>query len=83
MSFSEDDNSTMNKNAFENLSLVIKLCLHLFLLIKTLKTRVSVRRLRMQAAWNFEQTLEEMLTYFDVETITQTLADANILPKKN
>lgn len=83
VSFSEDDNSTMNKNAFENLSLVIKLCLHLFLLIKTIKTRVSVRRLRMQAAWNFEQTLEEMLTYFDVETITQTLAEANVLPKKN
>ena len=83
VSFSEDENSTMNKNAFENLSLVIKLCLHLFLLIKTLKTRVSVRRLRLQAAWNIEQTLEEMLTYFDVETITQTLANANVLSKKN
>ena len=83
VSFSEDENSTMNRNAFENLSLLIKLCLHLFTLMKTRETRVSTRRLRMQTAWNFEQMLEKMLTYFDVETITQTIRNAKLRATKN
>ncbi|MBR0074711.1 MAG: ISAs1 family transposase [Synergistaceae bacterium] len=78
MSFSEDDNSTMNRNAFENLSLLIKLCLHLFILMKDVKKGVSVKRMRKMAAWNFEQTLEEMLRYFNIEMITQTLENVKI-----
>ena len=68
----------MNRNAFENLSLLIKLCLHLFTLMKDVKKGVSVKRMRKMAAWNFEQTLEEMLRYFNIEMISQTLENVKI-----
>ena len=76
VSFNEDDNSTMNRNAFENLSLLIKLCVHILSLVQSKKQGVSMRRMRKKAAWNFEGMLEEILRYFDIETIVQTLENA-------
>ena len=72
-SFREDDNSTMDVTAYENLSLLNKLCLHLIQLMKTQEKNVSVKRLRKRFAWNFEDSLEELLSFFNEEAIIQAL----------
>ena len=53
VSFNEDDNSTMNRNAFENLSLLIKLCVHILSLVQTKKQGVSMRRMRKKGSMEF------------------------------
>ena len=72
-SFKEDDNSTMDTVAFENLSLMIKMSLHVIQLMKTTNKNVSVRRFRKRFAWNFEENLEQMLLMFHDEAIVQVL----------
>jgi len=74
-SFKEDDNSTMDVTAYENLSLLIKMSLHLIQLMKTRSKNVSVRRYRKRFAWNFEDTLEELLMFFDDEALIKVLSD--------
>ena len=73
VAFREDDNSTMNVNAYENLSRLNKLCLHLLQLMKTANNKISIARMRKRFAWNYEDTLEELLSFFDEEAILQVL----------
>ena len=72
-SFLEDDNSTMDVTAYENFSLMAKMCLHLIQLMKTRSQSVSVRRFRKRFAWNYEDTLEELLLFFDDDAIISVL----------
>ena len=72
-SFKEDDNSTMDVTAYENLSLLVKMSLHLIQLMKTKAKNVSVGRFRKRFAWNFEETLEELLLFFDDEAILKVI----------
>ena len=73
VSFCEDDNSTMNVNAYNNLSLLNKLCLHLFQLMKLADTKTSINRMRKRFGWNFEGSMEELLSYFHEDAIIQAL----------
>ena len=75
VSFKEDENSTMDSTAFENLSLIIKMSLHVIQLMKTKNPRVSVQRFRKRFAWNFEETLEQLLLMFSDEAIIKVLDD--------
>lgn len=83
-SFCEDDNSTMDVTAYENFSLIAKMCLHLIQLMKMKSQNVSVRRFRKKFAWNFEDTLEELLMYFDdnaiIKVLEGKLSTSNRLP---
>ena len=72
-SYREDDNSTMDAKAFENLSLIIKMCLHVTQLMKMTESNTSVRRLRKRFAWNFEESMEKLLFVFSDEAILNTL----------
>ena len=74
-SYSEDENSTMDATAFENLSVIIKMCLHVTQLLKATERNASVRRLRKRFAWNFEESLEKLLSVFRDEAILSAVED--------
>lgn len=74
-SFREDDNSTMDVKAFENLSLLNKMILHLMQLMKTKTPKMSVNRLRKFFGWNFESALEDLLTFLDEAALIKVLSD--------
>ena len=65
----------MDVKAYENLSLLIKMSLHLIQLMKTKSKNVSVKRYRKRFAWNYEETLEELLTFFDEQAIINALTN--------
>ena len=74
VSFSQDDNTTMNRNSFANLDLLIHMVLHLLKLMQTTDKTMSVKRLRMSYGWNFEDNLRKLLTLFDTDAIISALS---------
>ena len=80
VSFQQDNNSTMNVKAYENLTRMNKMCLHLFQLMKTVNKGTSVLRMRKRFGWNFEDSMEELLTYFDEKAIIQVLNSKTVNP---
>jgi len=74
----EDENTTMDKNAFNNLSLINKMVLSLFKLVKPLVKTPSMRVLRKQFGWDIEGYLSVLLNCFD----NATIADAMLSIKK-
>lgn len=72
-SFYEDDNSTMDKTAYNNLSLLNKLSLHLIQLMKLTDKKVSVNRIRKRFGWDFEGNMEALLSFFHEDAIIQAL----------
>lgn len=67
-SFGEDFNTTMDKKAFLNLSILNKMTLNLCTLAKLLFKNASIRRIRKKIGWN-PDNLSIILNYFDDETI--------------
>lgn len=76
-SFSEDDNSTMDKKAFTNLSLINKMCLSLCKLAQPLMGKSSLRVIRKRFSWNPEGNLSLLLNTFDEAVLHETLENAN------
>lgn len=74
--FNEDDNTTMDKNAFTNLSILNKMALSLSKLAQPLMGKSSLRMIRKKFAWSFENNLNVILSAFDEEAIKQALLDA-------
>ena len=77
-SFYEDDNSTMDVTAFNNLSLMNKLSLHLIHLMKLADQKTSVNRMRKRFGWNFEESMETLLSFFHEEAIIRALEIENV-----
>lgn len=75
--FHEDDNSTMNKNAFNNLSIINKMVLSLMKLAKPIVGDNSIRVLRKQFGWGLEENLSKLLNAFDDKTLIEAIANAN------
>ena len=63
----------MDVTAYNNLSLINKLCLHLIQLMKICDTKTSVNRIRKKFGWNFEESMENLLSFFHEEAIIQAL----------
>lgn len=72
-SFSEDDNTTMDKKAFNNYSLINKMVLSLCKLAKPVMSVPSIRILRKCFGWNYLDSITQVLTCFDEETIKNSL----------
>jgi len=72
-SFNEDMNSTMDKNAFNNLSVINKMALSLCKLVQPIHHNVGLRTIRKSFGWNHEKGLSELLSNFDEETLRITL----------
>lgn len=75
-SFCEDDNSTIDKNAFQNYSLMNKLVLSLCKLAQPLMKNNSIRIIRKQFGWDFEQYLSLLLATFDDIEIIGVIEDS-------
>ena len=69
----EDENTTMDKNAFNNFSLLNKLALSLCKLTKPLVKAPSMRVLRKQFGWDIEGHLSILLNCFDENVIAETM----------
>lgn len=76
-SFCEDDNSTMDKTAFQNYSLMNKMVLSLCKLAQPIMDKCSIRVIRKKFSWNLEDHLALLLNTFDDTTILDTLESAN------
>lgn len=72
-SLMEDMNSTLDKSAFNNLSLINKMVLSLCKLAQPIMGNVSIRIIRKQFSWKYEQTLAQLLSCFDAEAIQGAL----------
>ena len=76
VNFFEDDNTTMNRNAFTNLSILNKMALSLSKLAQPLMGKSSLRAVRKRFAWSFESNLGLILSAFDEDAIKQALLSA-------
>lgn len=76
-SLGEDDNTTMDKTAFNNYSLINKMVLSLCKLAKPVTGSPSVRTLRKEFGWEFEDSLSILLSAFDEEQIRNALDSVN------
>jgi predicted transposase YbfD/YdcC len=72
VTFSEDDNTTMDKNAFNNLSIMNKMVLSLLKLIQPAH-KVGLRLIRKKFGWNLMEHLTQLLTLLDDEQIERAL----------
>lgn len=63
-SFSEDSQTTMDKQAFQNLSLINKLVLSLCKMAQPVMTG-SIRSIRLRFSWELEDHLSFLLNTFD------------------
>lgn len=61
-SFGEDANTTMDKSAFNNYSLMKKIALTLLKLAKPVMENRSIKTIRKMLGWNYEDTLAEVFS---------------------
>ena len=72
-SFKEDDNTNIDVNAFNNLSLISKMVLSLCKLAQPVMNNKSIRLIRKNFSWEFEDRLAELLICFDADAILKAL----------
>ena len=73
VTFKEDANQTMNKNAQANLNILRKLSLNILKLIKPLYNK-SLKLIRFRIGQNFEEEIEKVLLYLNVEELEKFLS---------
>jgi len=72
VTFSEDDNTTMDKNAFNNLSVMNKMVLSLLKLIQPAHN-AGLQRIRKKFGWSLVENLTLLLNLLDEKQIEQAL----------
>lgn len=72
-SLNEDNNATMDKTAFHNYSLINKMVLSLCKLAKPIIGSPSIRILRKELGWGYEECVAAILSSFDAATLKSTL----------
>ena len=75
VSFSEDDNTTMDKNAFNNMSIMKKMVLSLLKLIQP-AIKAGIKRIRRKFGWNLVEHLTLLLSLLDESQIEQALLNS-------
>jgi predicted transposase YbfD/YdcC len=75
-SFGEDDNTTMDQNAFNNFSILNKMVLSLCKLVQPLMKNYSIRTLRKDFGWGIEESISQILNTFDEDVIKNVLENA-------
>lgn len=70
--FHQDDNHTVDENAFQNFAAMNKICLTLIRIHAAL-TGNSVAQTRKSAGWASEETIAEMLNFYDEETLRKAM----------
>ena len=72
VTFSEDDNTTMDKNAFNNLSIMNKMALSLLKLIQPAH-KAGLKRIRRKFGWSLLENLALLLNLLDEKQIERAL----------
>ena len=75
VTFSEDDNTTMDKNAFNNLSIMKKMVMTLLKLIQPAH-KAGLKRIRRKFGWNLFENLALLLNLLDENQIKQALLNS-------
>ena len=81
VTFSEDDNTTMDKNAFNNLSILNKMALALLKLVQPVH-KIGLKGIRKKFGWDLIGQLTLLLSLLDEEQIAQALASSPAKSKK-
>ena len=79
VTFSEDDNTTMDKNAFNNLSIMNKMALSLLKLIQPAH-KAGLKRIRRKFGWSLLENLALLLNLLDEKQIEQALLNSRQKP---
>jgi predicted transposase YbfD/YdcC len=80
--FGEDDNTTMDKNAFNNLSILNKMALTLLKLIQPVyKHKLGLKSIRKKFGWALMDELTLMLSYLNEEVIAEAIEKPTINKK--
>ena len=79
VTFSEDDNATMDKNAFNNLSIMNKMALSLLKLIQP-AYKVGLKGIRKIFGWELKENLTRLLSLLDEDQIAQALLSSRSKP---
>jgi len=75
--FREDDNTTMDKNAFNNYSIINKMVLTLLKLVQPFEKKgKSISIIRQTFMWDTEGQIEKLLSAIDEESIRNALENA-------
>ena len=74
--FEEDDNTTSDRHAFNNLSIINKMTLSLLKLAKPLFRKSSLRMMRTQFGWKMEDCLSKTLGFFSDDELLASLTTA-------
>ena len=75
VTFSEDSNSTMDKNAFNNLSILNKMALSLLKLVQPAHKQ-GLKGIRKKFGWDLIKQLTHLLNLLDEEQIAQALQNS-------
>ena len=81
VTFSEDDNTTMDKNAFNNLSIMNKMVLSLLKLVQPMH-KIGLKLIRRKFGWDLINQLTHLLSLLDEEQIGQALINSRLRVKK-
>lgn len=73
-SFHEDGNTTVDKHAFNNLSLINKMTLSLLTLSKPLFKKNSIRSMRKQFGWTMADNLARVLNFFSNDELISAIS---------
>jgi len=72
MTFNEDENMTMDKCAFANLSIMNKMCLSLLKLMQP-RYKVGLNSIKKCFGWEIQQMITELLCYYSKSEIEDAL----------
>lgn len=76
ITFKEDNNSTFEKNAQKNLNIIRKFCLSILKIVKEVYG-LSLKNIRKSLCMDFENEIEKIFTYLDIEKIKELTNNAN------
>lgn len=80
VTFAEDENTTMDKNAFNNLSIVNKMVLSFVKLMQP-TIKLGLKSIRKLFGWNLIEHLSLLLSLFDEDFIKEAMLSTNIKTK--
>ena len=72
MTFGEDNNSTMDKNAFANFSLMNKMCLSLLKLTQP-RYKVGLNCIKKSFGWELQGMISQLLCFYSKTEIQNAL----------
>ena len=81
VSFSEDCNTTMDRNAFNNLSIMNKMALSLLKLVRPAH-KVGIKSIRKKFGWDLMTELARLLSLLDEDQIYEALLNSQRQAKK-